>query len=157
MACDWLHGYTVRVSVADLAGPRDSAVRPAQGPSVCFCGLRDSLLKVSWHDGQGAYLFRKRMERAGFCGRSPAVCMLTISAVQLGHFAVRHRFEKSSTTLIQNPVLQMCLLPPCGRLARHQELLPNNQNTPSSGLSRCLRVCPGSCCFLTELSQHEAD
>jgi IS66 Orf2 like protein len=36
---------------------------PLSGHLFCFRGRRGSLLKVIWHDGQGACLFTKRLER----------------------------------------------------------------------------------------------
>src|SRR3954451_5868745 len=37
---------------------------PLGGHLFCFRGRRGDLLKVIWHDGQGACLFTKRLERA---------------------------------------------------------------------------------------------
>jgi len=42
---------------------------PLCGHLFCFRGRRGNLLKVIWHDGQGACLFTKRLERGRFCGR----------------------------------------------------------------------------------------
>ena len=46
------------------------------------CG---NLLKVIWHDGQGACLFTKRLERGRFLWPSPADGVVTISPAQLGY------------------------------------------------------------------------
>jgi transposase len=46
------------------------------------CG---NLLKVIWHDGQGACLFTKRLERGRFLWPSPADGVVTISSAQLGY------------------------------------------------------------------------
>jgi transposase len=46
------------------------------------CG---DLLKVIWHDGQGACLFTKRLERGRFLWPSVADGAVTISAAQLGY------------------------------------------------------------------------
>jgi len=43
------------------------------------------LLKVIWHDGQGACLFTKRLERGRFLWPSPADGVVTISPAQLGY------------------------------------------------------------------------
>src|SRR2546421_8724879 len=51
----------------------------------CFRGRRGDLLKVIWHDGQGACLFSKRLERGRFLWPSPADGAVTISAAQLGY------------------------------------------------------------------------
>ena len=39
---------------------------PLGGHLFCFRGRRGDLLKVIWHDGQGACLFTKRLERGRF-------------------------------------------------------------------------------------------
>jgi hypothetical protein len=39
---------------------------PLSGHLFCFRGRRGDLLKVIWHDGQGACLFTKRLERGRF-------------------------------------------------------------------------------------------
>jgi transposase len=39
---------------------------PLSGHLFCFRGRRGDLLKVIWHDGQGACLFMKRLERGRF-------------------------------------------------------------------------------------------
>jgi transposase len=38
---------------------------PLSGHPFCFRGRRGDLLNVIWHDGQGDYLFTKRLERPG--------------------------------------------------------------------------------------------
>ena len=44
---------------------------PLNGHLFCFRGRRGNLLKVIWHDGQGACLFTKRLERGRFLWPSP--------------------------------------------------------------------------------------
>ena len=39
---------------------------PLSGHLFCFRGRRGDLLKVIWHDGQGACLFTKRLEKGRF-------------------------------------------------------------------------------------------
>ena len=39
---------------------------PLSGHLFCFRGRKGDLLKVIWHDGQGACLFTKRLERGRF-------------------------------------------------------------------------------------------
>jgi transposase len=51
----------------------------------CFRGRRGDLLKVIWHDGQGACLFTKRLERGRFLWPSVADGAVTISSAQLGY------------------------------------------------------------------------
>ena len=43
------------------------------------------LIKVIWHDGQGACLFAKRLERGRFLWPSPADGVVAISPAQLGY------------------------------------------------------------------------
>jgi transposase len=58
---------------------------PLGGHLFCFRGRRGNLLKVIWHDGQGACLFTKRLERGRFIWPSPAEGVVTISSAQLGY------------------------------------------------------------------------
>lgn len=39
---------------------------PLSGHLFCFRGRKGDLLKIIWHDGQGACLFTKRLERGRF-------------------------------------------------------------------------------------------
>ena len=82
------------------AGPRDARQRrsflslqvqevlrrdPLSGQLFCFRGRRGDLLKVIWHDGQGACLFTKRLERGRFLWPSAVDGAVTISSAQLGY------------------------------------------------------------------------
>jgi transposase len=58
---------------------------PLSGHLFCFRGRRGNLLKVIWHDGQGACLFTKKLERGRFLWPSPADGAVTISTAQLGY------------------------------------------------------------------------
>ncbi|MBB4201236.1 transposase [Rhodoblastus sphagnicola] len=58
---------------------------PHNGNLFCFRGRRGDLLKVIWHDGQGACLFTKRLERGRFLWPSMADGVVTISAAQLSY------------------------------------------------------------------------
>lgn len=58
---------------------------PASGHLFVFRGRRGDLIKVIWHDGQGACLFVKRLERGRFIWPSPADGAVTISPAQLGY------------------------------------------------------------------------
>ena len=58
---------------------------PHSGHLFVFRGRRGDLLKVIWHDGQGACLFVKRLERGRFLWPSPADGVVTISYAQLGY------------------------------------------------------------------------
>jgi transposase len=70
----WLAtGHTdMRKGFASLSLQVQEVLRrdPLSGHLFCFRGRSGSLLKVIWHDGQGACLFTKRLERGGFCGRT---------------------------------------------------------------------------------------
>jgi transposase len=58
---------------------------PLGGHLFCFRGRRGDLLKVIWHDGQGACLFTKRLERGRFLWPSVADGVVTTSPAQLGY------------------------------------------------------------------------
>ena len=58
---------------------------PMIGHLFVFRGRRGDLLKVIWHDGQGACLFVKRLERGRFLWPSVADGVVTISVGQLGY------------------------------------------------------------------------
>ena len=58
---------------------------PLGGHIFCFRGRRGDLLKVIWHDGQGACVFTKRLERGRFIWPSPADGSVSISAAQLNY------------------------------------------------------------------------
>ncbi|ESZ60208.1 hypothetical protein X727_31025 [Mesorhizobium sp. L103C119B0] len=58
---------------------------PLGGHLFCFRGRRGDLLKVIWHDGQGACLSTKRLERGRFLCPSPADGAVTISTAQLAY------------------------------------------------------------------------
>src|ERR1700739_1973020 len=57
---------------------------PRSGHLFVFRGRRSDLVKVVWHDGQGACLFTKRLERGRFLWPSPADGVVTISSAQFG-------------------------------------------------------------------------
>ena len=46
---------------------------------------RGGLIKVIWHDGQGACLFSKKLERGRFIWPTPADAAVTISPAQMGY------------------------------------------------------------------------
>ena len=58
---------------------------PLRGHLFVFCGLRGDLIKVIWHDGDGACLFAKRLEKGRFLWPSPADGVVAISPAQLGY------------------------------------------------------------------------
>jgi transposase len=58
---------------------------PHGGHLFVLRGRRGDLLKVLWHDGQGACLFSKRLERGRFIWPSPVDGAVAISSAQLGY------------------------------------------------------------------------
>ena len=64
----WLAtGHTdMRKGFASLSLQVQEVLRrdPLCGHLFCFRGRRGNLMKVIWHDGQGACLFTKRLERS---------------------------------------------------------------------------------------------
>ena len=56
---------------------------PHAGDLWVFRGRRGDLVKLIWHDGDGACLFTKRLERGRFLWPSAADGVVTISAAQL--------------------------------------------------------------------------
>ena len=78
---------------------------PLGGHLFCFRGRSGNLLKVIWHDGQGACLFTKRLERGRFLwpgpatSRSPrhssATCCPGSTGANFRKPGVRHRWADS--------------------------------------------------------------
>ena len=58
---------------------------PHGGHLFVFRGKRGDLVKIIWHDGQGACLFSKKLERGRFIWPMPAEGAVTISPAQLGY------------------------------------------------------------------------
>ena len=58
---------------------------PLSGHLFAFRGRRSDLVKVIWHDGQGACLFTKKLERGKFIWPSVAGEAVTISLAQLSY------------------------------------------------------------------------
>lgn len=58
---------------------------PHGGHLFVFRGRRGDLIKVIWHDGQGACLYTKRLDHGRFLWPSPADGAVTISTAQLGY------------------------------------------------------------------------
>ncbi|MCK1562408.1 IS66 family insertion sequence element accessory protein TnpB [Bradyrhizobium sp. 173] len=58
---------------------------PLSGHLFVFRGRRSDLVKMIWHDGQGACLFTKRLERGRFIWPSVAGEAVTISPAQLSY------------------------------------------------------------------------
>lgn len=64
---------------------------PHSGHLFVFRGRRGDLVKIIWHDGQGACLFSKRLEKGRFIWPVPtaktdaADAAVTISPAQLGY------------------------------------------------------------------------
>jgi transposase len=58
---------------------------PHAGHLFVFRGKRGDLVKIIWHDGQGACLFSKRLERGRFIWPTPTEGAVSISPAQLGY------------------------------------------------------------------------
>lgn len=58
---------------------------PHAGDLYVFRGRRGDLIKVIWHDGQGACLFTKRLEHGRFLWPSMADGVVTISVAQMSY------------------------------------------------------------------------
>src|ERR1700704_594263 len=56
---------------------------PHIGDLYVFRGRRGDLIKIIWHDGEGACLFTKRLERGRFLWPSLTDGVVTISVAQL--------------------------------------------------------------------------
>lgn len=72
---------------------------PLGGHLFCFRGRRSDLLKVIWHDGQGACLFTKRLERGRFLWPSVADGAVTISTAQMSYLLSGNRLAPSPRKL----------------------------------------------------------
>lgn len=55
------------------------------GRLFVFRGKHGDLIKVIWHDGQGACLFSKRLEKGRFIWPTPTDGAVSISPAQLGY------------------------------------------------------------------------
>jgi len=86
--CVWLAtGHTdMRKGFGGLALVVQESLKrnPYDGDLFIFRGRRGDVIKIVWHDGQGACLFTKRLERAGSFGLSlphdminPSRCVMT--------------------------------------------------------------------------------
>lgn len=58
---------------------------PHGGHVFVFRGKRGDLIKILWHDGQGACLFAKRLERGRFIWPTVVDGAVAITAAQLGY------------------------------------------------------------------------
>ena len=58
---------------------------PYAGDLYVFRGRRGDFIKIIWHDGQGACLFTKRLERGRFLWPSMADGVVTISVAQMSY------------------------------------------------------------------------
>jgi transposase len=58
---------------------------PHNGHLFVFRGRRGDLIKILWHEGQGACLFSKKLERGRFVWPSSAAGAVTITPAQLGY------------------------------------------------------------------------
>lgn len=58
---------------------------PHGGDLFVFRGRRGDLIKVLWHDGLGASLYAKRLERGKFIWPTPSDGAVAITSAQLGY------------------------------------------------------------------------
>lgn len=58
---------------------------PHTGDIFVFRGRRGDLAKLIWHDGQGACLFTKRLERGKFTWPQATEGVVTVSSAQLSY------------------------------------------------------------------------
>ena len=58
---------------------------PHAGHLFVFRGKRGDLIKIIWHDGQGACLFMKRLERGRFIWPSGSGSPVHLTPAQLGY------------------------------------------------------------------------
>jgi len=78
---DMRKGFNSLALVVQEALKRD----PHCGHLFVFRGRKGNLVRIIWHDGQGACVFTKRLERGRFLWPSPADGVVTISSAQLGY------------------------------------------------------------------------
>jgi len=85
----WLAtGYTdMRKGFPSLALQVQEVLRkdPLSGHRFCFRGRRGDLIKIIWHDTQGACLFTRRLERGRFIWPSLADGVVSISQAQMSY------------------------------------------------------------------------
>ena len=76
---DMRKGFNGLAALAEKVLEQD----PYSGHLLVFRGRRGDLVKVIWFDGQGAYLFSKRLERGRFVWPSPAQGRVSVTPAQL--------------------------------------------------------------------------
>jgi len=64
---------------------QDFGRNPHAGDLYVFRGRRSDLIKIIWHDGLGACLFTKRLERGRFVWPPASGGAVTISVAQLSY------------------------------------------------------------------------
>ena len=72
---------------------------PHAGDLYVFRGRRGDRVKLIWHDGQGACLFTKRLERGRFLWPSMADGVVTISAAQLSYLLGGDRLANAAENM----------------------------------------------------------
>src|ERR1700720_1430564 len=84
---------------------------PHIGDLYVFRGRRGDLIKIIWHDGQGACLFTKRLERGRFLWPSLADGVVTISVAQLPQAKGFWRVSPHSRSTSPQPSRSFGILP----------------------------------------------
>ena len=111
----WLAtGHTdMRKGFASLSLQVQEVLRrdPLSGQLFCFRGRRGNLLKVIWHDGQGACLFTKRLERGRFLWPSAADGALAAPGlVMLNAMVRRSGLDDPGVMPVTIPVVEVTLV-----------------------------------------------
>ena len=75
---------------------------PMCGHLFVFRGRGGGLIKVIWHDGQGACLFTKKLERGRFIWPSVADGTVVITPGQLGYLLEGYRLADAAKDLATN-------------------------------------------------------
>ena len=99
VAGDRAHGHGKGFASLSLQVQEVLRHDPLSGHLFCFRGRRGDLLKVIWHDGQGACLFTKGWSGAAFCGRAPPTARRDDLAGPARLPALRHRLASSPGNL----------------------------------------------------------
>ena len=85
VACDGSYRHAQGFASLSLQVQEVLRRDPLSGHLFCFRGRRGDLLKVIWHDGQGACLFTKKLEKGRFVWPALADGAVTISQAQMSY------------------------------------------------------------------------
>lgn len=85
LACERRHRYAQGLGSLSLLVQEQMKLDPHCGHLFVFRGRQGGLIKVIWHDGQGACLFTKKLEQGRFIWPSTTGEPVSLSAAQLGY------------------------------------------------------------------------